>query len=497
MITKILRVILWEKEIGRLSWDNKRGIGYFEYNHDFLRGNLNIFPIIAPINNPLCYRPILGDKDVKLYHHLPPFIADSLPDAWGNQVFEYWRKEQGLRNQEITPLDLLAFIGKRGMGALEFIPETSGIKGSKRINLESLAQLAHHIFEQRQEVHIEPDKSLTMQSLIAVGTSAGGRQPKAIIAINPLSGEVRSGQIAGQKGFEYYIIKFGDSARSSSELEMTYYDMANLAGIDMMPSRLIDVDGTKHFITKRFDRDGDCKIHMQTLAAINPDADSYEKLMMTCRKLRLPQNTLQEVFRRMVFNILANNTDDHNKNFAFLMDKNGNWRLAPAYDLTYIFNTGGFLPETTHCMLLQGKLSHQTLDDALALANENDIHNASNIIRQVADAIAQFSTIAQKYGVHKLWIDSIVATLNERLSSWGLINFSNEEISLTIDDRSFSNIRIVPSYTGNYHLFATENGRARKYVIGKNNPLHSVIRNNGINNLSLDTLCEIISKSIL
>ena len=229
-----------------------------------------------------------------------------MPDAWGNQVFECWRIQNDIRNQEITPLEILSFIGKRGMGALEFIPESSGIRKSEKLNMKALTDLAQRIFVERENVRLMPDESLTMQSLIAVGTSAGGRQPKAIIAINPKTGEIRSGQIAGHKGFDYCILKFGDAERSSAELEMAYYKMAMAAGINMMPCKIIEVEGQKHFITHRFDRDEERKLHMQTLAALYPDADSYEKLLMVCRKMRLPESTQEKVFRRMVFNILAN-----------------------------------------------------------------------------------------------------------------------------------------------------------------------------------------------
>ena len=182
MITCSLKVLLWDKEIGRLSWDGRRGISYFEYSREYLEGTLDAFPLIASVKSPASRRPIMGDKETKLYRKLPPFLADSLPDAWGNQIFECWRIEHGIRNQEITPLDILSFIGKRGMGALEFFPESSGIKKSEILNLEALTALAQRIFVEREHVRILPDESLTMQSLIAVGTSAGGRQPKAIIA---------------------------------------------------------------------------------------------------------------------------------------------------------------------------------------------------------------------------------------------------------------------------------------------------------------------------
>lgn len=496
MITGSLKVLLWDKEIGRLSWDGRRGISCFEYSREFLQGNLDVFPLVASIKSVASRRPVLGDTDNKKYHRLPPFIADSLPDAWGSQVFECWRMEQGIRRQEITPLDLLSFIGKRGMGALEFVPESSGIKKFEALNLQALTDLAHRIFTERENVKIQPGESLTMQSLIAVGTSAGGRQPKAIIAINPQTGEIRSGQIAGQKGFEYSMLKFGDAGRSSAELEMAYYEMARLAGIEMMPCRLIEVEGKRHFITRRFDRNGERKLHMQTLAAMYPEADSYEKLLMVCRKMRLPESAQDEVFRRMVFNILANNTDDHNKNFSFLMDENGKWRLSPAYDMTYIFNTGGFQPEVMHCLLIQGKWSGHTREDALSLAKENGIRKADAIIRQVADAIARFRTISRKYGVQDMWINTIESTLKDHLAFWGL-GASRSSVSVEWEGVLFENVRIERSYKGNFHLYATVCGKERKYVISKSRPEYDVIQSIGPDNLTEEMLCEMVRKFLL
>ena len=494
MITSSLKVFLWDKEIGRLSWDARRGNSYFEYNYKFLIEGLNPFPLLAPVDSPTSKRPIMGDKETKIYRKLPPFLADSLPDAWGNQVFECWRIQNNIRNQEITPLDLLSFIGKRGMGALEFMPESSGIKKSGLLNLKALTDLAQKIFTERENAKISPDESLTMQSLIAVGTSAGGRQPKAIIAINPETGEIRSGQIAGQKGFEYCILKFGDPSRSSAELEMAYYEMAKAAGINIMPCRLIEAEGNKHFITQRFDRDEERKLHMQTLAALYPEADSYEKLMMVSRKMRLPAATFDEVFRRMVFNILANNTDDHNKNFSFLMDDQGKWSLSPAYDLTYIFNSGGYLPEQTHCLMMNGKLYGHTKEDALAFAKENGVRKPENIINEVASAISQFRSFAEKHLVEERWISAVETRLNELLTSWGFIDTSKDVVNFEIGDVLYENVRIEQTYKGNYHLYATINDKERKFVISKKREEYALLEKQGIVNLDTEVLKGLIEK---
>lgn len=317
-----LKVMLWGEEIGRLAWDAKRRLSYFMYNPAFLKKGLNISPLTAPADGVRGLMPVWGE-DAKIYQKLPAFVADSLPDAWGNQLFDLWRQQSHLSNADITPLDKLSFIGKRGMGALEFLPEVSRGRKAEKIDIKSLASLAERIFTERENARILPEESITMQSLLTVGTSAGGRQPKAIVAINRKSGEIHSGQISGLDDFDYCLIKFGNSQYSSAELEMAYYELATRAGINMMPSELYEVDGNNHFMTKRFDRKDGKKIHTQTLAAISPEADSYEQLMTVCRKLHLPEADCSEVFRRMVFNILANNTDDHNKNFSFIMSEDG------------------------------------------------------------------------------------------------------------------------------------------------------------------------------
>ena len=493
MTTKILKVMLWGREVGRLCIDPRRHLPYFEYNREWIENGLDISPLDASIKLPQNLRPIFGASE-KMYQKLPPFLADSLPDAWGNALFEQWRLQQGIKPGEITSLDKLAFIGKRAMGALEFFPETYDFNPVEDIKLKALIDLAEQIYTQRENAHIDSDQSLTMQALMAVGTSAGGRQPKAIIAINSETGAIRSGQIGGLKGFEYCILKFGIKERSTAELEMTYYEMAIKAGIKMMPCWLMDVEGDKHFVTKRFDREGEKKFHMQTLAALYPEADSYERLLWVCRKMRLSELDSEEIFRRMVFNILANNTDDHNKNFSFLMDEHGRWSLSPAYDLTYIFNTGGFLPETRHCLMIRGKYEGITLEDVMALAAENGIRKAESIISEVGKAVLEFRTFARRNGVKEQWISAVENTLNGNLESWGLANAKATYSYLDTDGRRIENARFEQQYKGNYHLLATIDGKERKYVIRKKTPEHDNISSMGIDNLPEDYLKQLISR---
>ena len=493
MTTKILKVMLWGREVGRLCIDPRRHLPYFEYNREWIENGLDISPLDASIKLPQSLRPIFGASE-KMYQKLPPFLADSLPDAWGNALFEQWRLQQGIKPGEITSLDKLAFIGKRAMGALEFFPETYDFNPVEDIKLKALIDLAEQIYTQRENAHIDSDQSLTMQALMAVGTSAGGRQPKAIIAINSETGAIRSGQIGGLKGFEYCILKFGIKERSTAELEMTYYEMAIKAGIKMMPCWMMDVEGDKHFVTKRFDREGEKKFHMQTLAALYPEADSYERLLWVCRKMRLSELDSEEIFRRMAFNILANNTDDHNKNFSFLMDEHGRWSLSPAYDLTYIFNTGGFLPETRHFLMIRGKYEGITLEDVMALAAENGIRKAESIISEVGKAVLEFRTFAGRNGVKEQWISAVENTLNGNLESWGLANAKATYSYLDTDGRKIENARLEQQYKGNYHLLAIIDGKERKYVIRKKTPEHDNISSMGIDNLPEDYLKQLISR---
>ena len=496
MTTKILRVMLWGREVGRLCIDPRRHLPYFEYNREWIESGLDISPLDVSIKLPQNLRPIFGASE-KIYQKLPPFLADSLPDAWGNALFEQWRLQQGIKHGEITSLDKLAFIGRRAMGALEFLPETSNFDPKEDINLKALIDLAQQIYTQRESVRIAPGQSLTMQALMAVGTSAGGRQPKAIIAINRETGEIRSGQVTVSKGFEHCILKLGDKERSTAELEMTYYEMAKKAGVKMMPCWLLEVEGDKHFVTKRFDREGEKKLHMQTLAALYPESDSYERLLWVCRKMRLSELESEEVFRRMVFNILVNNTDDHNKNFSFLMDEQGRWRLSPAYDLTYIFNTGGFLPETRHCLMIRGKLDDITRDDVMELAAENGIRKAESIISEVGKAVLEFRAIAERNGVKEQWISAVEHTLNGNLASWGLANAKPENSYFEVDGHRIENARIEQQFKGNYHLLATIDGKERKYVIRKKTAEHEEISRTGITNLPDGFVKLLVSKFLL
>lgn len=486
---KAIKVILWGKEIGRLAWDPQRRLTYFTPHPALTQQELHS---IAPLANLKSNMPEYGNT-APLFQKLPAFLADSLPDDWGNELFEHWRKENKIATASITPLEKLSFIGKRGMGALEFEPDSGNTK-NERIKIESLITLANRIFKEREDAHIAPEESITMQMLYAVGTSAGGRQPKAIIAINRETGDIRSGQIAHDSKYDYYILKFGEENRSTAELEMTYYNMCSMAGIEMMKSKLYYAAGTKHFLTRRFDRYESKKLHSQTLAAMDSEANSYERLVLVCRRLNLPESTIEEVYRRMIFNILANNTDDHNRNFSFLMNEEREWALAPAYDMTFIFNKGGFQPQIERCLSVAGKVCDITLEDVLYFAKTNDIKRAKAIIDDTARAVLAFRKIAKQNGVKDEWIGRIEQSLNANLKAWGLMATKSPIVYTDAKGRLILDARIEQAYKGNYHLLATIDSRPRRYIIRESMPLHKEIALIGIENITQEEISKWIEE---
>lgn len=428
-----LKVLLWGKELGRLVWNPSAGMTYFVFNPDE-KERPDVAPFLHPADKWNPSIPLYGDSR-RIYQGLPPFIADSLPDSWGNMLFEKWIKQNHISRHQITPLFKLMFIGKRAMGALEFEPAAKDLEHHDKIDISSLYDLSLKIFEDRASIEPGTLEEITLQSLIAVGTSAGGRLMKAIVAMNPATKEIRSGQIDGLDGYDYYIIKFRDNDVPTSEIEMAFHDMAVASGINMEDCSIITVDGIPHFMTRRFDRKNGEKVHMQTLAAINPDADSYEDLMDTCRQIGLSEKEVVEVYRRMVFNIMSNNTDDHNKNFSFLLEKGGKWRLSPAYDMTFIFNRHGTGPETNHCISLYGKTKDFSMEDLLDFAKENNIRGASGIISKVAESLSAYPRLAEKYNIPNKWSHIINKTIKENLIKFTLHYKPLNLINLTKKNR--------------------------------------------------------------
>lgn len=417
----VVEVRIWDKTIGLLSWDEKRRCSVFQFDKDFAQYGLNIAPLTAPLDSTYVQRhfPMSGNKD-KLYAGLPEFLADSLPDHWGNVVFQKWLKAHQMKARQINAVDRLSFIGKRAMGALEFEPAHVVEDASVDIELSSLYELANKIFKERQNISIGIGDSLIMEDLYKVGTSAGGQRPKAIIAIDEATGTVRSGQADLPPNFKHYILKFDTGNPKEfpfTKVEMVYYLMAKDAGIDMMPSRLVEIDGTQNFLTERFDRVDGTKLHTQTLAAMSPLADTYEDLFVVGRKLHLSAAEQVQQFRRLVFNVLAFNVDDHTKNFSFIMDQDGKWKLSPAYDLLFSADLD-YRVYRSHELSVMGKCYNITRRDLLIFAQQQDIKNAAKIIDEVTEAVAKFEMYARSVGVSNYWISRIKEVLPLYVLNW-------------------------------------------------------------------------------
>ncbi len=416
MKDNIVEVKLWGKTVGLLSWDDKRGCSVFQFDKNFSQSGLNIAPLTAPLDSPYVQKafPMSGNKE-KIYAGLPEFIADSLPDHWGNVVFQKWLDANHLSSRQINAVDRLSFIGKRAMGALEFEPAHILEDASVNIELTSLYELANKIFMDRQDVTIDISNSLIMEDLYKVGTSAGGQRPKAIIAIDDNTGIVRSGQADLPANFKHYILKFDTNNPKEfpfTKVEMAYYLMAKDAGINMMPSRLINIEGSQNFLTQRFDRVDGKRLHTQTLAAMSSLADTYEDLFVIGRKIKLSATAQAQQFRRMVFNVLAVNVDDHTKNFSFIMNEQGDWQLSPAYDLIFSADPNSHFFRN-HELSILGKRNNITKKDLLLFAQRQDVKNAANIIDEVSDAVAKFKEYAESVDISEYWINKIESVLRE------------------------------------------------------------------------------------
>lgn len=476
-----LSVRLWGAEIGQLCWNAAKGNSYFFFSKEFLASGLDIAPLVASIKNPESRFAIFGNTDSPKYQRLPPFIADSLPDDWGNSLFDQWFAENGYHEKDKTPLAKLSFIGARAMGALEFLPcSEDTFNTDEKLVIPKLYELAKKIERDRDNARISSDETLTQKALMAVGTSAGGRFKKAIIAMDE-RGDIYSGQTSTDPDRQYYILKFNTPEFCISETEKTWYDIATAAGITMMPSQLIEVEGTKHFLTERFDRRDGEKIFTQTLAAVNPEADTYEALFETCRLLSIPKDEQNELFLRTVFNVLSNNTDDHPKNFSFIMDRDGNWHLSPAYDLCFILKNGTSA-QKAHVFSIRGKHEDITDDDLKEFAIRNDIKNPAKYIAKVRTALSEFENLAIANGIAPFLIRIMKNRLHEL----------SPEIFNTGDADIPQLLRFEITESSNIHLYATVDGKQRRRVITPRNASYQDLLSAAKSQLSEDDQKKII-----
>lgn len=410
METNVVKVKLWGMDVGYLSWDKKAGTAVFEFEPSFIEQGLDIAPLTMSIDSPRSRKqiPWTGDKD-KLYQGLPPMIADSLPDKWGNSLFKAWLRDNNISTKQTNPVDHLSFIGSWAMGALEYEPaQKLGDNAVFSVNVQKLYEFAKQVLNEREATVLNQENSILWQDLVKISSSPGGKRPKAIVALNKGTGEIISGQGIIPEGFQHYILKYDDnSAYPYAKLEYVYYRMALDAGIEMMPSELRTYDGVTHFLTQRFDREGNEKIHTQTLAAMLPTSDSYEDIFSVIRRLNLPYEDNRQHFLRMVFNVTTRNVDDHSKNFSFCMNKKGIWRLSPAYDLTYSVDLTAPAYSNRHSLTINGKNEDITREDLGTVGQNNDIQDYNALIDTVYNAVAKFESHARELRIDEKLIKSI------------------------------------------------------------------------------------------
>ena len=435
-MTTLAEVRLWGRTIGAVSLEDGADYAAFQYTPEFAASGIEISPITMPLGNQV---QVFSTLPRNTFHGLPGLLADSLPDKFGNALIDAWLAAQGRTPASFNPVERLCYTGARGMGALEFVPAIGpAVQPAKKINVDALVQLASDVLGRRGDFaasFADAKRANALQDILRVGTSAGGARAKAVIAWNRTTNEVRSGQIATDAGFDYWLLKFdGVAGNQDKELEdpqgygvieYAYSLMAQAAGVSMSESRLLEENGRRHFMTRRFDRTaGGAKLHAQSLCALAhydfnaPGAYAYEQAFLAIRTLGLPMAAVEQQFRRMVFNLIARNQDDHVKNIAFLMDQQGNWSLSPAFDMTYSYNPSGAWT-AQHQMTINGKRDGFTMEDLRACAKNALMKRgrAGAIIEEVRAAVAQWPAIAERARVAEPWRKQIQSNLRLILPS--------------------------------------------------------------------------------
>jgi serine/threonine-protein kinase HipA len=428
----LAEVKIWGALVGALAWDEKNGLASFEYAPSFKKSNIELAPLKMPLNgtrNIYSFSELRKDKNAiyDTFKGLPGLLADVLPDKYGNQLINQWLAQQGRPQDSMNPVEMLCFIGSRGMGALEFEP--SSIQESKNtfaIEIEGIVDIAQKMLYQRSSfgTNLQKEEEKAVMDILKIGTSAGGARPKAVIAYNEKTGEVKSGQTKAPKGFEHWLIKLDGvsdvqlgASKGYGRVEMAYYMMAIDCGVDMMPSILFEENDRAHFMTKRFDRSGsDTKHHIQTWCALKHfdfnlvNSFSYEQLFQTMRELKLDYHAMEQMYRRMVFNVLARNCDDHTKNFSFLLKQNGPWELAPAYDICHAYRPGSEWV-SQQALSINNKRKNITRKDLLLIGESIHCKKAAHIISEISDVINHWNSYAKEAGVKPKLRAAIDATL--------------------------------------------------------------------------------------
>ena len=430
-MTALAEVKLWGKTIGAVLLQDGDDVASFEYDAAFAQSGIQVAPLVMPLSRRVHRFPALSRTT---FHGLPGLLADSLPDKFGNALIDAWLASRGRQADSFNAIERLCYTGERGMGALEFAPATGpAAKQTTGIEVSQLVALASKVLTHRNNLQASfaaQGSEDALSDILRVGTSAGGARAKAVIAWNRKTNEVRSGQVKAGKDFEYWLLKFdGVSGNKDKELddpkgygliEYAYYLMALECGIDMSECRLFKEHGRSHFMTRRFDRlAGGEKLHMQSLSALAhydfnmAGAYSYEQALLVMRQLQLPMQAIEQQFRRMAFNILARNQDDHVKNIAFLMNKSGEWSLSPAFDMTYSFNPAGAWT-ASHQMTMNGKRDNFTLDDFNACAKKASMKRgrAAKIVSEVQATVSKWKSFAEQAGLPDGVRQKIQRTLN-------------------------------------------------------------------------------------
>ncbi len=419
-------VNIWDKRVGAVAWNENNGTASFEYDSEFIKSNLELSPIMMPLDSKRVYN-FQEHRNTNTFKGLPGLLADVLPDKYGNALINQWLIRNNRPPNSINPVETLCFIGQRAMGALEFEPNSPKLKGnSVKLEISELVEITSKILAGRKEFMTQLDQAQerAMQAILKIGTSAGGARAKALITFNKKTNEIRSGQANAPKGFDHYLIKFDGIedeqfgvSKGYGRVEMAYYKMAIDAGIEMMESALLEEKGRAHFMTKRFDRiHGKEKVHVQTFCAMRHydfkdiDVYSYEDLFETMRMLGLPYKQAEQVFRRMVFNVIGRNCDDHTKNFGFTMDKKGEWSISPAYDVCHAYR-----PSSTwvsqHCLSINGKRNNIERKDLVQVAKRMNIKRANDIIDEITSVIGNWDFYADAQKVNPERRDAIKSTL--------------------------------------------------------------------------------------
>lgn len=434
-MSTLAEVRLWGRTIGAVSLQDGEEVASFEYDAAFAQSGIQIAPIVMPLSRRVHRFPEISRPT---FHGLPGLLADSLPDKFGNALIDVWLASQGRQPASFNAIERLCYAGERGMGALEFAPATGpGTTQTTPIEVSQLVELASEVLTHRNDLQASfaaEGREDALRNILRVGTSAGGARAKAVIAWNQKTNEVRSGQVKAGTGFEYWLLKFdGVSSNRDKELEdpkgygvieYAYYLMALECGIEMSECRVFQENGRSHFMTRRFDRlGGGEKLHMQSLSALahydfnKAGAYSYEQALLVMRQLQLPIQAIEQQFRRIAFNIVARNQDDHVKNIAFLMNKAGEWSLSPAFDMTYSFNPAGAWT-ASHQMTMNGKRDHFTLEDFNACAKTASMKRgrAAKIVAEVQATVSKWRSFAEQAGVPDGVREKIQRTLN--LKPW-------------------------------------------------------------------------------